>query len=397
MRRVGGIPRPGRRGREITDADGAGSRDTGRMVRSRGSGRWWSPAAALAGVLAAATMSAAAAAAAPPPTILVHGMRITSIAATSRMLVWRSYSAAPYRGGPTCDAVIRSRRWGSGLVRTVFRCKPRSEGEPGEMALGTSGTVFTRVFLHFGGCCDSEFLTNLRTAARPGIDSSDHFSGCGGDDIRGLAARGGLTAYGKLEWTSTSCPGNPDIGTETLTGGGVYTFPPGGNPLPLVGTPAPAFIALSTTRLAVVPYDLANPPVNAAPGPLPEIQIWNLATRSLERTIPETAVIRALAMRGDQVVAMVGLHGRRLDRFSASTGLRTASRAVSSVTAPSLAVYERWIVYPVGRTIRVLNTRSNRVRIVATLARPPRGVLAVRGRAIWLAGTGTRISAVPLS
>lgn len=47
--------------------------------------------------------------------------------------------------------------------------------------------------------------------------------------------------------------------------------------------------------------------------------------------------------------------------------------------------------------IRVSKTRSNRVRILATLAHPPRQVLALRGRAIWLAGTGTRTVAIPLS
>jgi hypothetical protein len=370
------------------------------MATSSGSARVRRWGSALSVPFAAVLLSGSTGAAfASTPTILVHGTRIISIAASSRALVWRSYSAAPYRGGPRCDAVIRSRRWGSGSVRTVFRCKPRSEGEPyGEMAAGASATVFTRVFLDFGGCCDSEFVTHLRTAARAGIDASDHFSGCGGDDIRGLAARGNLAAYGKLEWTSTSCPGNPDIGTETLTGGGVYTFPlPAGQPRPLAGTPPPAFIALSPTRLAVVPYDLTNPPVNKAPDPLPEIQIWDLATRSLERTIPETGVIRALAMSGDQIVVMTGVNGLRLDRFSASTGLRTTSRAISTKAAPTLAVYDRWIVYPVGSTIRVLNTRSNRIRIVATLAHPPHGVIAARGRAIWLAGTGTRVVATQLS
>jgi hypothetical protein len=353
--------------------------------------------AALSLVFAAALMSGSAGAFASTAAILVHGKRITSIAVSSRALVWRS-SAAPYHGGPGCEAVIHSRRWGDGSVRTVFRCKPRSEGDPyGEMAVGAGATVFTRQFLDFGGCCDSEFITHLRTAARAGIDSSDHFFGCGGDDIRGLAARGSVAAYGKLEWTSTSCPGNPDIGTETLTGGGVYTISlPAGQPRSLAGTPPPAFLALSTTRLAVVPYDLTNPPVNTPPAPLPEIQIWNLATRSLERTIPETGTIRALAMYRDQVVVVVGVNGRRIDRFSAATGLRTATRGVSSEIGP-LAVAGRWIVYPVENTIRAFNTGSNRVRIIATPAHPVRQVLAVRGMAVWLAGTGTRIVAAPLS
>jgi hypothetical protein len=77
--------------------------------------------------------------------------------------------------------------------------------------------------------------------------------------------------------------------------------------------------------------------------------------------------------------------------------LRTATRAISSAAAPSLAVDGCWIVSPVYSGIRVSKTRSNRVRILATLAHPPRQVLALRGRAIWLAGTGTRTVAIPLS
>jgi hypothetical protein len=267
------------------------------------------------------------------------------------------------------------------------------------MVVGTSAVLFTRSFVEAQGCCDTELLTHLRTPSRPGIDSSFHFFGCGGDNIQGLAARGRLAAYGKLDWTSTYCPGNPDTGTETLTGGGVYTLPlPGGHPQQLVGTPPPAFIGLSTTRLALVPYNLSSPPVNALPSALPEIQVWNLATRSPERTIPETGVIRALAMGGDRIVVMVDeAGGRRIDCFSASTGLRTTSRAISTEAMPALAVSYHWIVYTVGRTIRVLNSRTNAIRTVATLAHPPWQVLAARGKAIWIAGRGTLIRAAPLS
>jgi hypothetical protein len=87
----------------------------------------------------------------------------------------------------------------------------------------------------------------------------------------------------------------------------------------------------------------------------------------------------------------------RIDRFSASTGLRTTSRAISANATPALAMSYRWIVYTVGRAIRVLNTRTNRIHTAATLAHPPGKVLAARGKAIWIAGRGTLIRAAPLS
>jgi hypothetical protein len=338
-------------------------------------------------------------AAASTPTTLVHGKRIIDIAASPRALVWRSYSAAAFPVGPRCNAVIRRLRWSGGGVRTAFRCNPQSQGDRGEMVVGTSAVLFTRVFVEAQGCCDHELLTHLRTPSRPGIDSSYHQFGCGGDDVGGLAARGGLAAYRRLNWTSTYCPGNPDTGIETLTGGGVYTLSlPAGGPQALVGAPPPALLDLSATRLALVPYDLSNPPVNAVPGGLPEIQVWNLATRSLERTIAEAGVIRALAMGGDQIAVMVDEAGAvRIDRFSASTGLRTTSRPISAEAAPALAVSYRWIVYTVGRRIRVLNTRTNRIHTAATPAHPPGKVVVARGKAIWIAGRATLIRAAPLS
>jgi hypothetical protein len=350
-------------------------------------------------LLATVVLCSSTGAAAATPITLVHGKRIIDIAASPRALVWRSYSAPAFPVGPHCNAVIRRLRWSGGGVRTAFRCNPESQGDRGEMVVGTSAILFTRVFVEAQGCCDHELLTHLRTPSRPGIDSSYHQFGCGGDDVGGLAARGSLAAYGRLDWTSTYCPGNPDTGTETLTGGGVYTMLlPAGQPQPLAGTPPPALLDLSTTRLALVPYDLSNPPVNAVPGELPEIQVWNLATQSLERTIAETGVIRALAVGGDQIAVMVDQAGAvRIDRFSASTGLRTTSRAISAEATPALAVSYRWIVYTVGRTIRVLNTRTNRVHTAATLAHPPGKVLAARGKAIWIAGRGTFIRAAPLS
>jgi hypothetical protein len=342
-------------------------------------------------------MLAVSAASAATPKLLVHGRHISSIDANTGALVWRADSAAAANGG-SCASVIRRRAWRSPAVRVLFRCDPRHESDSsGDMAMGTSAVLFSRVYVEGQGCCDTEFRTSLRTIARPAVDTSFHHFGCGGDDILGLAARANIGVYGKVEWTSSSCPGNPSTGTETLTGGGLFTMAlPSGQPRSLAGTPPAGLLGVSPTRVALVPYDLSNPPVNELPGTLPEIQLWNLAARSLERTVPETGEIQALQIRGDQLAVLVDQAGiSRIDRFSASTGAAEGSRSLAFAARPMLALYRQWVVYVVGKKIVALNTSTHAVHVVARPTYAPGQILAVRGHVVWTA-RGDRILAVPL-
>ena len=347
--------------------------------------------------VAAACLLAVPGASAATPKLLVHGRSIDSIDATSRALVWRSHSAPAPPGGVTCASVIRRLRWGSSAVRVLFHCDPNSEDFRGEMAAGTSAVLFSRVYIEGQGCCDTEFRTNLRTTTRTGIDSSFHHFGCGGDDVLRMTARASLAVYGKVEWTSTDCPGNPSTGTETLTGGGVFTMElPSGQPRSLAGTPPAALLGVSTSRLALVPYDLSNPPVNQLPESRPEIQVWNLAARSLERTIPESGQIKAMQIRGDEIAMLIDEAGSlRIDRFSASTGAAEGSLSIAPQAKPMLGIYYHWIVFVVGKSIRALNTDTNKVHVVARPTYAPAQLLAVRGQAVWMA-RGDRILSAPL-
>jgi hypothetical protein len=349
-------------------------------------------------VATAACLLGAAGASAATPRLLVHGRHISSIDANTGSLVWRADSPRASNGG-SCASVIRRRAWASSAVRVLFRCDPRNEGDSsGQMAMGSSAVLFSRIYVEGQGCCDTEFRTNLRTIPTPAIDSSFHHFGCGGDDILGVAARGSIGVYGKVEWTSSSCPGNPSTGTETLTGGGLFTIAlPSGQPRSLAGTPPAGLLGVSPTRVALVPYDLSNPPVNDLPGTLPQIQVWNLATRSLERTIPETGAITALQIRGDQLAVLVDHAGSsRIDRFSASTGAAEGSRLLVSQAQPMLALDRQWVVYVVGKKIVALNTNTHAVHVVARPTYAPAQILAMRGQVVWTA-RGDRILALPLA
>jgi hypothetical protein len=350
----------------------------------------------VAGAVALACLIAAPAASAAAPQLLVHGSNIYSIDANSRALVWRA-ETRPTASSPSCSAVIRQRRWRGSPAAVLFRCNSRQDEFPGDMAMGASTVAFSRVYVEGQGCCDTELRTILRTTGRAGLGSSFHYIGCGGDDIRGMAAHGNTAVYGRLVWTTTNCPGNPSTGTETLTGGGVSTLNlSSGAARPLAGTPPAAFLGVSSTRLVLVPYDLTNPPVNALPGSLPEIQVWNLGTRSQERTIPETGQVVALAVRGDEIAVMVDDAGSvRIDRFSASTGAAEGSDPVPSTARPMLALYYRWAVYVAGKTVSALDTETGRVHVVARPTYAPAQLRAARGQAVWLAH-GDRILAAPL-
>lgn len=334
-------------------------------------------------------------------TLVVYANQpISSIATTSASLVWRQSRPAP-SGRSSCMTVIRRRGWAKGRVSTVFRCNP-DDGDGGvfpyksQMGAGTSSVVFTRDFDRPMGCCDDRLNTFLRTIPGAVRDGTLHDIGCGGDQIANLAVHAGLAAYTKAQWTTTDCP-NFDL----VTGGVVRTIAlPGGIARTLAGAPPAAFLAPSGVRLALVPYNLVAAPNNTFPPPRPQIQVWGISSRKRQRTISETGQVKALAIGGDTIAALVdnGSGALRIDLFSATTGAATGSTPVPADTIPSLAVYYRWIVYAAGTSVMGYDSSNQTTRTIATPTYPPQQVLAVRGKAVWFASQSSwgRVLSAPL-
>ena len=350
----------------------------------------------VAAALAVAAVVAGAPAASARVTVLVQTQRsIDDIDANAGWLVWR-HSTGPRRT-PGCETVIRRRSWATGKTTTVFHCRGGTDDAGDEMAAAGSAIVWTRRQVEGQGCCDTEFDTRLRTSGSgTPRDRSFRQLGCGGDEIGSLTALGHLAAYTKSVWTSTFCPGNPSTGEDSMTGGHVRLLAmPAGAPAVMPGSPPAALIALSTGRLALVPYDLSAGTINLPPPPRPQIQVWGLDSRSLERTIPETGTITAVAIRNGRIAALVsdGAGGFRIDRFAAATGAADGTTAVAGSVAPQLAIWGRFIVYAAGHTVRALSTSTGRIHVVARITRRPFDVLAANGRAIWLSA-GPRLSRI---
>jgi hypothetical protein len=281
-------------------------------------------------------------------------------------------------------------------VPVLYKVQEESAG----FALGRSSVAWITGAFSFQGCCDLEEAMHLRTPAGA-PDASFHREGCGGTELVNLTARADLAAYTRAIWTTSSCPGNPSSGTDSLTGGKVRTVRlPAGQPRALPGSPPARFIGVSRTHLALVPYDLTTSVVNRYPPPLPEIEVWGLRGRKLQRTIAESGVITAMAMYGDQIAVLVenGSGNLRIDRFSATTGAGTGSTPVARTTAPMLAIYYRWVVYVVGNEVKALNSHNESFHMIAISGARPREVLAVRGKAVWFTTTDTRsrVLAAPL-
>ena len=345
--------------------------------------------------------TAAQAAAAAPAVLVRTQTSITAIAANSAWLGLRRDHRSP-RFVPGCVTVINRRGWTTGAITNVFRCNQNGQEEDSVgFALGRSATAWITGLYQSQGCCDVEEAMSLRTPAGGVRDSSFHRVGCGGNELVNLVARGAFAAYTRAIWTTSSCPGNPTTGTDSVTGGGVRTLRlPTGQPRTLPGSPPARFLGLSRKRLALVPYDLTTGIVNRYPPALPEIEVWGLRSRKLRRTIAESGVITAMAMYGDRIAVLVenGSGNLRIDRFSATTGAATGSASVARTTAPMLAMYYRWAVYVVGHEVTAVNMHNGSTHAIAASADRPRQILAVRGKAVWFTTSRnrSRVLAAPL-
>ncbi len=343
------------------------------------------------------------------PTVIVSTARpIHAIATSSSSLVWRQDGGGAQNG---CNTWVRRRTWGTGARSDVSTCRESGpstvwDGWLGDFAMGTSRVAFTAVGDDFD-CCEDWIEVWLNTPPLGIRDDTTHQLKCYGDQIVNLTAHADLAAYTRAVWTptdpNTDCYGQwANLPNDTVTGGPVDTLNlAGGKPRPLAGAPPSAFIRLSAVRIALVPYDLASAPLNRYPPPLPQIQVWNLHSRTREHTISETGTIKALDMAGNQIAVLVADTGGnlRIDRFSTLTGAATGSTAVPAQTAPMLAVYYNYVAYVVGTHVLALNTDTGVSHTVATPTYTPRQILAVRGKAVWYAsahGWG-RILTAPIS
>lgn len=214
----------------------------------------------------------------------------------------------------------------------------------------------------------------------------------GGTYLVGLAANGEQTmVYGDVRVT---CDPRTNCSKWSLTGGGVHrivgtksVYRP-----PIGGIPAPAAIAASVGRVAVVPAALTDPQRGywgAAPnGP---VDVYNLSGRRLARVVPE-GTVREVGLSWPDLAVIVGRSDRTtvIERYDAARGELVATTPMPG--ALDLAIGTGGIVFRVGKTIYTI--RNGRQVLLWRAATKPIG-LSIEGRRVAWAASG-RIKALTL-
>src|SRR5512133_1310310 len=214
----------------------------------------------------------------------------------------------------------------------------------------------------------------------------------GGTYLAGLAADSEQTiVYGDVRVT---CDPRTNCSKWSLTGGGVHrivgtksVYRP-----PIGGIPAPAAIAASVGRVAVVPAALTDPQRGywgAAPnGP---VDVYDLSGRRLTRVVPQGTVREVALCWPDLAVIVTRLDGTTVvEIYDAARG-----ELVTATTRPGathVAIGTGGIVFVVGRTIYTI--RAGQPVLLWRALTKPIG-LSIEGRRVAWAANG-RIRALTL-
>ena len=152
------------------------------------------------------------------------------------------------------------------------------------------------------------------------------------------------------------------------------------------GTPPTFLLAAWQRRIALVAADRVFASRRAGRA----VEVRDSVTgRLLSRATPK-GTVQALALAPSYVALLIdGPRGRRIERRSAVTGaLLGSTRVAAAVDGISASDYG--VVFRVGRSIRLLDSRTGRVRTVATARSEPVGASIETNRIVWAERVGHR-------
>ena len=153
--------------------------------------------------------------------------------------------------------------------------------------------------------------------------------------------------------------------------------------------PGAVALAASAGRVAVVPgtpstYD-----------PTSFIELRDVASGALLRTITAVGNVRALAFWGTKIAAIVEkpTGAKMIERYDTDTGALLGSTWVSPGIAAELDMAGNWIVYRTGRMIQLMNAISGAKQLLLQPSFTPIG-LSIEGRRVAWAVDGKAGSAI---
>ena len=341
-------------------------------------------AAVFAGVLAAAPPAFGA-----PQTLLVWPTPIGAFAQDGPYVAWMA--RAPNNWSPWC---------GRTYIRSLATGNQRSFGTATHpvcgfrLALGRNRALWTA---DTGLCGNCQYSARVFTAALddPRVVAlvTVEAGWYSGRHITGLAADRGLLAFSRARYNKVETV--PDCIEEPVpcvfqTVGGSVTRVVGRDRHQVPGVGPPAVLAVGGGRIAVAPSDdlwegvgQSIPPVEGGP-----VDVVDPTTGTTVATVVPTGMVRALALTVDALAVLVErTDGNRvIERYALPSGTPVASTAVSRRTSAEIDIGDKWIVYSVGRRIRLVGPGGASRPLIRTMHMPIG--LSVEGRRVAWATNG---------
>jgi hypothetical protein len=194
-------------------------------------------------------------------------------------------------------------------------------------------------------------------------------------------------------------PGACDL--KVTTGGGIYRIVGRNTPMRIKGAPASVAVAASGNDVAYVPATGAS---TADGHPLASrnvpVEVRDVDTGSLIVSVSPEAAPLAIGLSSTVLGVLSQSAGRLvLDWYALATGKPMGTLRLPLGASPTLSVSDGAIVFRVGRSIRVVDVNTKRIRTVAKAAGMPIGLSIAGNRVAWaenVAGRG-RIRAITLA
>ena len=225
--------------------------------------------------------------------------------------------------------------------------------------------------------------------------------------LGGVAGSGGTLVYAVAEvaykdqvacLSTPNGPGACDL--KVAAGGGIYRIVGRKPPVPIKGAPPAVAVAASSNDVAYVPATGASTvdghPLASRNIP---VDVRDIRTGSLVASVSPEATPLTIGL-SSTVLGVLGQSGGRLvlGWYALPSGKPLGTLQLPLGASPALSVGDAAIVFRVGRSIRVVDVHSKRIRTVAKAAGTPIGLSIAGNRVAWaenVAGRG-RIRAITL-
>ncbi|HEY8029200.1 MAG TPA: hypothetical protein VIE38_06785 [Gaiellaceae bacterium] len=225
--------------------------------------------------------------------------------------------------------------------------------------------------------------------------------------LGGVAGSGSTLVYAvaqvayKNQVDCLSAPKEPGACDLKIAGGGIYRVVGRKAPVAVKGAPASVAVAASGGDVAYVPA-VGSSTTDGHPlaSPNAPVEVRDAVNGSLLTSVSPNGTPVAIAISPTTLAVLSRSAGTVvLSWYDLPSGNDVRSVKVPAATAPELSAGDGTLVFRVGRSIRVVDTATRRVRAIAKAAATPVGLSIAGKRVAWAENLGdrARIRAITLA